>query len=64
MKMFVLQNPDYKGLFWCEEYGWVDLDNADPFFGQELDDSHCIELKEKTKGKWVIQDYKFTVEKF
>jgi hypothetical protein len=64
MKMFVLQNPDYKGLFWCEELGWVDMDNADPFFGQELDDSYCLELKEKTKGKWVITDYKFTVEKF
>jgi hypothetical protein len=63
MKMFVLQNPDYKNLFWSEELGWVDLNNADPFFGTELDDKFCIELKLKTLGKWVMEDYKFTVEK-
>jgi len=51
MKMFALQNPDYTNLYWCSEYGWVDIDSADKFIGTELDKDYCLELR--TKGKWV-----------
>ena len=60
MKMFALQNPDYTNLYWCTEYGWVDLDVADKFIGTELDEDYCIELT--SKGRWVQVDVENSAE--
>ena len=62
MKMFILQNKDYSELYWSSEYGWVDIDNADRFFGSELDQEYCLRLLDEKKGRWCIYDFKYTIE--
>jgi hypothetical protein len=54
MKMFALQNPDFKSLYWCAEYGWVDIDTCDKFTQSDLDKDYCIELNQK--GEWISID--------
>ena len=61
MKMFVLQNKDFTELYWSSEYGWADLNNADRFFGSELDQEHCLELMTEKKGRWVTADFNYTI---
>lgn len=62
MKMFALQNMDYKEFYWNSEYGWTDLEASDKFIGSELEEDYCIELKRK--GKWVQVDVPFSIENF
>ena len=52
MNNYVLQNPDYKELYWDSDYGWVDIDNASTFFESDLKNKLCVELS--GKGQWVI----------
>jgi len=61
MKMFALQNRDATEFYWSTEYGWTDIDHADFFFGNELDETYCLELLDKTKGKWVINEVKLDI---
>lgn len=66
MRMWALQNRDFKELFWSEQNGWCDENDADYFFGRELCESHGLEIQIKTKGKWVMVDWKqgYTSEDF
>ena len=57
MKLFVLQNPDYTELYWSSEYGWSDIEQADKFFGTELEEDYVIRLKSETNGRWVLTDF-------
>ena len=59
MKMFILQNPDYTEMYWSSEYGWSDIEQADRFFGTELEEDYIIRLKSETKGRWVLSDFNY-----
>lgn len=57
MKVFVLQNQDYTEMYWSSEFGWSDIENADKFFGTELEEDYVVRLKAKTKGRWVLTNF-------